>query len=652
MMCEDPEIREPHDMPDEAAADDERAAEPVTGGAKPTPPSQETRSTDGTDQSIDASAELASDDSEPADAHASEATVASDVCSPAEAVHVVETQPADAFELEELTLPSSILGLEPLAAGTRVGPDAMLQVEELRQQRGRINIYRALPVVGPEPRMEIELLEGPFDHAGLQRTADILSEVHYPMLPSLQAAWEDTGRRYIALEARSGPTLDEALAGGMPADEVISTVLQLAQALRRLHQAGWVLLGLTPAGIQMSQPVRITQLTTALRVGESLPDALHVAGYSAPELVNRTQVTGKEDVYSLGAILYRGLSGVQIAEEGSDLSSLSDVVQTPGAPQLLASVLAPVSERIDLEGFYRGLLALKRRLASTPIALRVASGTTIGLNPTRPTNEDACGYLSWTTAHEGYAAYHAVLCAIDGMGGMEAGEVASTSALRAVLRTAATYASEQMAGHGDTSDASTNAVLTGETDQRPSPSLNPVMLVQNAAEAAHAAAAGRQVGATITCAVVENGRLTLGHVGDTRGYLLRDGRLVRLTRDHSLVAAMVASGILTDDEARGHPESNKVLRSLGGLRRLPADYIDGLTVAYGQDMLTLQSGDQLLLCSDGVWGVISDDELQQILADADDPEQAVATIIDAVLAGGAPDNAAAIVARCNVMPAA
>ena len=110
--------------------------------------------------------------------------------------------------------------------------------------------------------------------------------------------------------------------------------------------------------------------------------------------------------------------------------------------------------------------------------------------------------------------------------------------------------------------------------------------------------------------------------------------------------------MLTDDEARGHPESNKVLRSLGGLRRLPADYIDGLAVAYGEDVLTLQPADQLLLCSDGVWGVISDDELQQILTDAGDPEQAVATIIDTVLMGGAPDNAAVIVARCTVMPAA
>src|SRR5690606_37989620 len=108
------------------------------------------------------------------------------------------------------------------------------------------NIYRALPVGGPEPRMEIELLEAPTDHAGLRSTADILSEVRYPMLPSLQATWQDNDRRYVALEARRAMTLDEALADGMPPVEVISTVLQLAQALRRLHQAGWALLGLTP----------------------------------------------------------------------------------------------------------------------------------------------------------------------------------------------------------------------------------------------------------------------------------------------------------------------------------------------------------------------------------------------------------------------
>ena len=151
-MCEDPRIDDSKSMASEAASTDERVTEPVTGGAEPSPSLQETRSADGTDQSSGATPELADDDREPADADDAEATAASDGRSSTDVeadVDDSETMPDDAFELEELTLPSSIVGLEPLAVGLRVGPDAMLQVEELRQQRGRLNIYRALPVVGP-----------------------------------------------------------------------------------------------------------------------------------------------------------------------------------------------------------------------------------------------------------------------------------------------------------------------------------------------------------------------------------------------------------------------------------------------------------------------------------------------------------------------
>ena len=281
----------------------------------------------------------------------------------------------------------------------------------------------------------------------------------------------------------------------------------------------------------------------------------------------------------------------------------------------------------------------------------MASGTSIGLNETRLTNEDACGYLTWCRAYEGRVVYNALLCAIDGMGGMEAGEVAATAALRAALHGAAAYSAQQIAG-APGADLDPDAAADGpRAAELPPRSLDPRALVQAAAKAAYTAARGRQVGATITCALVEDGQLTLAHVGDTRAYLLRDGVLTQLTRDHSLVTAMTASGMISKEEARVHPERNKVLRSLGGQRSLPDDYIDGLAAAYGEDVLRLRDGDQLLLCSDGVWGVLDDAALLRILSESPDCESAVRTAIRLVLEGGAPDNAAIIVARCLTMPA-
>lgn len=556
-------------------------------------------------------------------------------------------------ELEEMTLPSSIPTLDPLPDGATVDPEGSIVVERLREKRGRVNRYLATRRDESGEQLAVELLEAPVDHAGLQCEAEMLSQVTYPMLPKLYASWERDGRRYLAIERLEGPTLAETLEAGMSTDEVVSVALQIAQALRQLHRAGWALVGLSPDGVYVGRPIRVAQVGAAMRIGEEPAHALHVPGYSAPELAHRAAITGKEDVYTLGAMLYRGLSGQPAPEQGPELAALATSAPAPGAPQLLASALDSSSERIDLEEFYRRLLTFKRRLSLAPLALRVASGTTIGLNQTRLANEDACGYLTWCTAYEGRVAYNAVLCAIDGMGGMEAGEVASTAALRAALSAAASYSVEQISG-ADGADREPGADSTDggpATAGSPQRSLDPKGLVQAAAEAAYTAARGRQVGATITCAVVDDGKLTLAHVGDTRAYLLRDGALTRLTRDHSLVAAMVASGMLTEDQARGHPESNKVLRSLGGQKTLPDGYIDGLTVAHGEDVLRLNEGDQLLFCSDGVWGVLDDDALLVILTESPDPETAVETAIRRVLEGGAPDNAAIIVARCVSMPA-
>jgi protein phosphatase len=228
------------------------------------------------------------------------------------------------------------------------------------------------------------------------------------------------------------------------------------------------------------------------------------------------------------------------------------------------------------------------------------------------------------------------------MGGMEAGEVASQTALRTVLQAATAAAAERLPPAEPPSGAATGA------DQPRL--LNPVDLVYLAAPAVYAAAAGRQVGTTLTCVLVQDGELTLGHVGDTRAYLLRGERLSQLTVDHSLVASMVASGVLTPEEARGHPDSNKVLRSLGGRRELPERYVDDLAAAYGQPSLRLEPGDWLLLCSDGVWGSVEDERISATLRQAADCPAAVRSLLEQALRAGAPDNAAAVVARCAALP--
>lgn len=542
----------------------------------------------------------------------------------------VET-PVGGTELEELILPSSVQTLAPLPDGTAVDPDGRLRIERQLDGRGRVNRYRASWRDDAGELVPVELREGPADHPELQREAEVLAEVRYAMLPSLLATFERDGRRYLAVEWHEGETLEGALASGLTIEGAVSIVLQLTQVLRRLHRSGWALLGLHPANVVLGRPLRLTHLGTAVRIGRELEHALQIAGYTAPEVAHRSVVTGKEDVYTLGALLYRVLAGTPVPEQGPELAALASTVPVPGAPQLLGSALAPVEERVDLEALYQHLLAFKRRSAQVSLTLQIVGGTTIGLNRTRLANEDACVYTTWLLAHDERIVQRAVLCVVDGMGGMAAGEVASRAAVEAVL--------------DGVSTGSTGPAGGGQSLEE-----RPVTLVKAAARSVYAAAQGRAVGATITCVIVDDGALSLAHVGDTRAYLLREGVLTQLTHDHSLVAAMVASGVLTKEEARGHPDSNKVLRSLGGQQELTDEYIDTLAATGAAPLLHLREGDQLLLCSDGVWGVLTDDLLREIMLGATGCPAAVQTIIQRVLEGGAPDNATLIVARCGRMP--
>jgi protein phosphatase len=528
--------------------------------------------------------------------------------------------------LEELTFPPAIQALVPLAPETTLGPDGRLTIVRHLEARGRVNRYLAWWHTG-ERSIAAEAREAPLDHPGLCREEEVLSASRFAMLPTYLGSFEHQERRYLVIEPVEGQTLEAALEQAMPLEAAISVVLQLAQAFRRLHRDGWAHVGLGPADVVLGQPVKIAHLGGAVRLGEVPPLATQIAGYSAPELAQPAAITGKEDVYTLGALLFRALTGQPLPETGAELTMLSSTVPVPGVPQLLARALAAADERLDLEQVYQQVLVLRQRLGRDVLQLEIASATTVGLNPTRVTNEDACGYVTRTLATQGDVAQHSLLVMADGMGGMEAGEVASGTALRMIVQAAS------RAG-------------AGVPEEQAGPSLDPVALIRAAAPAVHAAGQGRQMGTTVTVVAVQDGQLTLGHVGDTRAYLFREQVLTQLTTDHSLVAAMVASGVLTRDEARGHPDSNKVLRSLGSQRELPDGYVDDLTSAYGQPSLALHAGDWLLLCSDGVWGTVEDDRIRDVLAEALDCPAAAGALVELALQAGAPDNASAVVARC------
>lgn len=159
----------------------------------------------------------------------------------------------------------------------------------------------------------------------------------------------------------------------------------------------------------------------------------------------------------------------------------------------------------------------------------------------------------------------------------------------------------------------------------------------NARIRAHAAALGETIGTTIAVLRIHGGRAACLWAGDSRIYRAREGALHALTRDHSQVKQLVASGIISNAEARSHPLANVVTRAIGADPALALDVVEHPVLP----------GDASLLCSDGLSRCLEDWEIAAILARYAEADTAAEALLQAVLARGAPDNVSLILVRVD-----
>jgi protein phosphatase len=213
---------------------------------------------------------------------------------------------------------------------------------------------------------------------------------------------------------------------------------------------------------------------------------------------------------------------------------------------------------------------------------------------------------------DSYFARSPVFAVADGMGGAQAGEVASRIAAGAFEKEEAT----------DAAPEARLETIAHEANRE----IN---------ELAQKDSSRAGMGTTLTAALVENDEVALSHVGDSRAYVLRGGELKRLTKDHSLVEELRRQGRLTDEEAEEHPQRSIITRALGPE---PNVNVDTMTVP-------AKAGDVFLLCSDGLTTMVSDEEIKQILSDARSLRSAVNKLIDAANSGGGRDNITAVAFR-------
>ncbi len=224
------------------------------------------------------------------------------------------------------------------------------------------------------------------------------------------------------------------------------------------------------------------------------------------------------------------------------------------------------------------------------------------------------GLLRTGNEDSGYAGPRLLVVA-DGMGGHAAGEVASAVTV------------EALAGLDGPGPAPSDLDL----EQALSEAITSANQRIRALVEADPRRAG--MGTTVTALLWTGDGFELAHIGDSRAYLLRDGELRQLTHDHTYVQSLIDEGRLTEQERETHPARSLILQALGG-----DDVVPDL------ELVPAQHGDRVLVCSDGLSGVVSGDTIRSVLAEQADPQAAADQLIDLAKQGGGPDNITAVIA--------
>lgn len=250
--------------------------------------------------------------------------------------------------------------------------------------------------------------------------------------------------------------------------------------------------------------------------------------------------------------------------------------------------------------------------------LRVGRRTNVGR--LRESNEDSLLVLDSVWSNKSISRPLGLFVVADGMGGHEGGEIASGILVRTLMRRATEqWLPKTISSADEAIDA--GAWLVGAIQAGNEEIFN------------WAQEAGFEMGTTIVAAVMEGDRVLVAHVGDSRAYRINSAGIERLTIDHSLVESLVLSHQISREEARDHPQANVIYRTVGDQREITVDL----------KQVQLAAGDFLLLCSDGLSGMIADDVIHELVINAGSPQMACDELVDVANQAGGEDNITVIV---------
>ena len=529
---------------------------------------------------------------------------------------------------------------EPLAAEALL--NNRYSVQRFLECKAGVNLYRALDTITDIPVILKETgdrtvpvsssvlaesewadkaSENPFQNEFL-----ILRSVSYPTVVKALDIFKQESRAYLCIEQLEGRDLAFLLKSGqeISVQQSLDWMVQLCQALSQLHRRQILHLDVQPRYVVVApdgQRVRLTGFhrATLLPVTER-PDA--TPGYSPPEQFGYLDGTVDEraDIYALGALWHYLLTGNPpesywaIEEERfnyPDVSAFRPDIH-PQVERIVRQMLQidPIDRYANVTELKNDLLAL----INNPIR-KVGTCSDVGM--VRKVNEDSIAMFELAFTTQSHRSGLGLYVCADGMGGVNAGEIASALAVDEVT----SYVQNSLANLGE-----------GVEDPAGEIRNHLQQAVKNANTRVYET--GRYnadlsgMGTTVTAALIFGQNVFVAHVGDSRAYIINRDGIDKVSRDHSLVGRLVEIGQITPEQAAKHPQRNLIYRSLGTYPNVEVDLYQR----------PLKIGDWLLLCSDGLTGHVADEELQSIVLQATDPHQAAQRLVNLANQRGGEDN--------------
>lgn len=428
-------------------------------------------------------------------------------------------------------------------------------------------------------------------------------------------------------------------------EKAIHGLQNLVRAIKRYHRRGLELRGVNRQDLALDAASGTLYLVAAPRC-RAVEDR-SMSGLAAESIWRDGRLVGELAYENFMGETYPG--GHQMAALLQDRATMAEIgLLHPGLPQLVATCVSPYGElaMLDINDLSDALEQLRREVLRK-FTYRVGARSTVGNYVFRRNNQDSCAYVLMESSLGSMTQSVGFFCVADGIGGIHDGERASAlaaqSACRAFGRAMAHYGGEEIARRpGDFARA-----IVHITSQR------------LALEGEFAPEKNRG-GTTFTCLILAGNRAGVGHAGDSRAVLIRDGALLAITRDHTLASIFKELGEPPTNPEQADTNSRTISRFLSTSMELEPSRVDGISPAFATSLsdapvdltqmnhigFEVRPNDLFLLTSDGVHDELSAECLGQLVAmHATAPQKLVDALINQALRQVGRDNATAMAIR-------